>query len=81
MDEPLSALDRPTKDEILPFLERLHDALAIPVIYVSHDIAEVERLADHLVLMEAGQRARGGAAARAAERSRLCRCRRSARRR
>ncbi len=55
MDEPLSALDRRTKDEILPFLERLHGTLALPVIYVTHDMAEVERLADHLVLMEAGQ--------------------------
>ncbi len=55
MDEPLSALDRGTKEEILPFLERLHDSLSLPVIYVSHDMAEVERLADHLVLMEAGR--------------------------
>jgi len=55
MDEPLSALDRQTKDEILPFLERLHASLALPVLYVSHDIAEVERLADHLVLMQAGR--------------------------
>ncbi len=55
MDEPLSALDRLTKDEILPFLERLHESLAIPVLYVSHDMSEVERLADHLVLMRAGQ--------------------------
>ncbi|RAP42119.1 molybdenum ABC transporter ATP-binding protein [Rhodovulum viride] len=55
MDEPLSALDRFSKDEILPYLERLHAALSIPVLYVSHDIAEVERLADTLVLMEAGR--------------------------
>lgn len=55
MDEPLSALDRQTKDEILPFLERLHASLALPVLYVSHDIAEIERLADHLVLMSAGR--------------------------
>ena len=55
MDEPLSALDRFTKDEVLPFLERLHETLSLPVIYVSHDMAEVERLADHLVLMEAGR--------------------------
>jgi molybdate transport system ATP-binding protein len=55
MDEPLSALDKPTRDEILPFLERLHGALSIPILYVSHDLAEVERLADHLVLMEAGR--------------------------
>ncbi|WP_420963055.1 molybdenum ABC transporter ATP-binding protein [Brucella sp. IR073] len=55
MDEPLSALDRQTKDEILPFLERLHDTLSLPVIYVSHDMAEVERLADYLVLMRSGR--------------------------
>ena len=55
MDEPLSALDRDTKDEILPFLERLHGALSIPVLYVTHDIAEIERLADHLVLLERGR--------------------------
>ncbi|NVN88164.1 MAG: molybdenum ABC transporter ATP-binding protein [Rhodopseudomonas sp.] len=55
MDEPLSALDRLTKDEILPFLERLHDRLALPVIYVSHDMTEIERLADHLILMQAGR--------------------------
>ncbi len=64
MDEPLSALDRQTKDEILPFLERLHDRLKLPVIYVSHDLGEVERLADHLVLMEEGRvRASGPLAA------------------
>ena len=55
MDEPLSALDRASRDEILPYLERLRDQLAIPVVYVSHDLAEVERLADHLVLMRAGR--------------------------
>jgi molybdate transport system ATP-binding protein len=55
MDEPLSALDRQTKSEILPFLERLHERLSLPVIYVSHDIAEIERLADHLVLMQQGK--------------------------
>jgi molybdate transport system ATP-binding protein len=55
MDEPLSALDRQTKDEILPFLERLHDSLSLPILYVSHDLSEVERLADHLVLLDAGR--------------------------
>ena len=55
MDEPLSALDRRTRDEILPFLERLHARLTLPIIYVSHDMSEVERLADHLVLMQAGR--------------------------
>ena len=55
MDEPLSALDAATKSEILPFLERLHDTLSLPVIYVTHDMREVERLADHLVLMDKGR--------------------------
>ncbi len=55
MDEPLSALDATTKSEILPFLERLHDRLSSPVIYITHDMAEVERLADHLVLMDHGR--------------------------
>ncbi len=55
MDEPLSALDRTTKNEILPFLERLRDRLSLPIIYITHDIAEVERLADQIVLMEKGR--------------------------
>lgn len=54
MDEPLSALDIKRKQEILPYLERLHDELAIPVLYVSHQPDEVVRLADYLVLMERG---------------------------
>jgi len=54
MDEPLSALDRPTKSEILPFLERLHARLSLPVFYISHDMSEIERLADHLILMQHG---------------------------
>jgi len=55
MDEPLAALDRMTKEEILPYFEALHASLSIPVFYVSHDISEVERLADHLVLLDAGR--------------------------
>lgn len=55
MDEPLAALDRQTKAEILPYLEMLHASLAIPILYVSHDIAEVERLADTLVLLSGGR--------------------------
>jgi molybdate transport system ATP-binding protein len=55
MDEPLSALDRATKDEILPFLERLRDRLSLPIIYITHSIAEVERLADQIVLIEKGR--------------------------
>ena len=55
MDEPLAALDLKRKGEILPYLERLHDELDIPVLYVSHAPDEVARLADHVVLMEAGK--------------------------
>ncbi|GAB4415252.1 MAG: molybdenum ABC transporter ATP-binding protein [Sideroxydans sp.] len=55
MDEPLAALDLKRKQEILPYLERLHDELEIPVLYVSHAPEEVARLADHLVVMEGGR--------------------------
>ncbi|MCM2288002.1 MAG: molybdenum ABC transporter ATP-binding protein [Sulfuritalea sp.] len=55
MDEPLAALDLARKQEILPYLERLRDELEIPVLYVSHAAEEVARLADHLVVMEAGR--------------------------
>ena len=55
MDEPLAALDLKRKQEILPYLERLHDELQIPALYVSHSPDEVARLADHLVVMESGR--------------------------
>jgi molybdate transport system ATP-binding protein len=55
MDEPLAALDLARKNEILPYLERLHDELDIPVLYVSHAPDEVARLADHLVVMADGR--------------------------
>ena len=55
MDEPIAALDRGRRDEILPFLDRLHSALSIPVIYVSHSIEEVIRLCDYLLVMEQGR--------------------------
>ena len=55
LDEPLSALDSASKQEILPYLERLHRELDIPVFYVSHALDEVARLADHLVLLEKGR--------------------------
>ena len=55
MDEPLAALDMPRKREILPFLKRVHREMAIPVLYVSHSPAEVRRLADHLIVMDAGK--------------------------
>lgn len=60
MDEPLAALDAARKAEILPWLEQLHEALDVPVVYVTHSLDEVARLADHLVLLEQGRvRAQG----------------------
>ena len=55
MDEPLSALDQKSKQEIMPYLEALRDNLAIPILYVSHSTAEVARLADHIVMMDMGR--------------------------
>lgn len=55
MDEPLAALDLQRKREILPYLERLHDELDIPLLYVTHSPDEVAHLADHLVLLEEGR--------------------------
>jgi molybdate transport system ATP-binding protein len=55
MDEPLASLDHARKQEILPYLERLRDELDIPLIYVSHAADEVARLADHIVVLEAGR--------------------------
>jgi molybdate transport system ATP-binding protein len=55
MDEPLAALDINSKAEIYPFLDRLNQELAIPILYVSHSPDEVARLADHLVLLESGK--------------------------
>jgi molybdate transport system ATP-binding protein len=61
MDEPLSALDTASKQEILPYLERLHLGLEIPVLYVSHALDEVARLADHLILLQQGRVVASGA--------------------
>ncbi len=55
MDEPLAALDMPRKREILPFLQRVHREMEIPVLYVSHSPAEIKRLADYLIVMEEGR--------------------------
>lgn len=55
MDEPLASLDRARKDEVLPFLDRLHAELAVPIIYVSHSIDEICRLCDHLVVLDDGR--------------------------
>lgn len=63
MDEPLAALDEARKAEILPYLERLRDDLALPILYVSHSIAEVARLATTVVLLDAGRTVAVGPAA------------------
>lgn len=64
MDEPLAALDAERKAELLPYLETLQRSLDIPVIYVSHALDEVARLATHMVLLDAGRvRASGSAEA------------------
>lgn len=55
MDEPLASLDARRRSELLPFLERLHQQRATPVIYVSHDIEEISRLADHLLVIDRGR--------------------------
>lgn len=55
MDEPLAALDAERREEVLPFLDRLHHSLAVPVLYVSHNIDEICLLCDQLLVMEGGQ--------------------------
>ena len=60
MDEPLAALDLRRKLEILPYLERMHGELSIPIVYVSHAPDEVARLADHLVLLDDGKAVASG---------------------
>lgn len=63
MDEPMAALDDERKAEILPYIERLRDVSGVPIVYVSHAVAEVSRLADHVVLMDAGRVVESGPAA------------------
>jgi molybdate transport system ATP-binding protein len=60
MDEPLASLDEDRKDEILPYIERLRDESKIPIVYVSHSIAEVARLATTIVLIADGKVATAG---------------------
>lgn len=55
MDEPLASLDQARKEEILPFLDRLHAEADVPIIYVSHNIDEICRLCDYLVVIDDGQ--------------------------
>lgn len=63
MDEPLASLDEQRKGEILPYIERLRDETKVPIVYVSHSVAEVARLATDVVLLSAGRVAAAGPAA------------------
>ncbi|HYT68095.1 MAG TPA: ATP-binding cassette domain-containing protein [Vicinamibacterales bacterium] len=58
LDEPLAAVDVPLRRRILPYLQRVRDDLKIPIVYVSHDRGEVEKLADVVVTLEGGRVAR-----------------------
>jgi molybdate transport system ATP-binding protein len=60
MDEPLAALDEARKDEILPYVERLRDEYKIPIVYVSHSLAEVSRVANTVVVMRSGRAVAAG---------------------
>ncbi len=60
MDEPLSSLDNPRRTEILPFIERLRDEFHIPILYVTHAMEEIIRLADRLLIIEDGSLAADG---------------------
>jgi molybdate transport system ATP-binding protein len=62
MDEPLAALDEARKAEILPYLERLRDETKIPIVYVSHSVAEVARLASRVVVVRDGRTEAAGSA-------------------
>jgi len=55
LDEPLAALDYQSRQELLPYIECIHKELTIPIIYVSHDIKEVLRLADYIVIIDKGK--------------------------
>lgn len=63
LDEPLASLDDARKAEILPYLERLRDEAGVPIVYVSHAVAEVARLATTLVVLEGGRVAAAGTVA------------------
>ncbi len=68
MDEPLAALDEARKAEILPYVERLRDEAGIPIVYVSHSVAEVARLATDVVALAAGRVVASGPTAGVLER-------------
>jgi molybdate transport system ATP-binding protein len=71
MDEPLAALDEERKAEILPFIERLRDEANVPIIYVSHSLAEVSRLANSIVVLRNGRMVASGDPAEVLSRSEL----------
>ncbi|KJY76375.1 molybdenum ABC transporter ATP-binding protein ModC [Vibrio nigripulchritudo] len=54
MDEPLASLDLPRKREVMPFLEKLAQDIQIPIVYVTHSLSEIIRLADHMLLLNNG---------------------------
>jgi molybdate transport system ATP-binding protein len=60
LDEPLAALDRRRRLDILPWLEKMRAELRLPMIYVTHSMEEVLRLADHLVILDRGAVLRSG---------------------
>jgi molybdate transport system ATP-binding protein len=71
LDEPLSALDGERRAEILPYLEAVRREAGIPILYVTHAVEEVARLADHLVLLDAGRVVAAGTALEVLNRSDL----------
>jgi molybdate transport system ATP-binding protein len=68
MDEPLASLDQKRKDEIMPYLERLRDETGIPIVYVSHSVAEVMRLASDIAVLSEGRLLAFGPAGEIAQR-------------
>jgi molybdate transport system ATP-binding protein len=60
MDEPLASLDEARREEILPYVERLRDELGLPIVHVSHSVAEVSRLADTVVVLSEGRTVAAG---------------------
>ena len=80
MDEPLASLDEARKAEIMPYIERLRDEAGIPIVYVSHAIGEVTRLATDVVVLAAGERGRQRGLRRTCWRASILAARRRSRR-